>query len=167
MSDPSFDDFEPIARCGQMSILVKTDDHTVSLANEFMASHGKDVRLYAVAWITSDAGEQFPCGFASRERLLEYAEEIAAEHVGRHLDPNEPLKPDVVRLIAAELEMIFVHPMMADEVLADAGDDGVAGALAALAAVESRRRDRGGRVGLLLTLAVGILMVVELVLVLR
>jgi uncharacterized membrane protein YidH (DUF202 family) len=43
---------------------------------------------------------------------------------------------------------------------------GVAGALAALAAVESRRRDRGGRVGLLLTLAVAILMVVELVLVL-
>jgi uncharacterized membrane protein YidH (DUF202 family) len=42
----------------------------------------------------------------------------------------------------------------------------VAGALAALAAVESRRRDRGGRVGLLLTAAMSTLMLVELSLVL-
>jgi uncharacterized membrane protein YidH (DUF202 family) len=42
----------------------------------------------------------------------------------------------------------------------------VAGALAALAAVESRRRDRGGRVGLLLTVAMSTLMLVELSLVL-
>jgi uncharacterized membrane protein YidH (DUF202 family) len=39
---------------------------------------------------------------------------------------------------------------------------GVAGALAALAAVESRRRARGGRVGLLLTSAIAMLLVVEL-----
>lgn len=41
-----------------------------------------------------------------------------------------------------------------------------AGALAALAAVESRRRDRGGRVGLLLTVAMATLMLAELGLVL-
>ena len=39
---------------------------------------------------------------------------------------------------------------------------GVAGGLAVLAAVESRRRERGGRVGLLLASAVATLVVVEI-----
>jgi len=85
-----------------------------------------------------------------RDRMTEYAEEIARGHVQPHLDPKEPLKPDVVRLIAAELELVFVHPMMADELLAEGSEEGVAGEFAldhftryARIAYERRENDWG------------------------
>jgi uncharacterized membrane protein YidH (DUF202 family) len=55
-----------------------------------------------------------------------------------------------LRLVAAEAPAVVLVVI------------GLAGALAVLAAVDSRRRDRGGRIGLLLTVSVATLVLVEL-----
>jgi hypothetical protein len=76
MGDFPFEDFEPIARRGQLSLLVKTDARTVALVSHSMAERLGDDQVYALAWIMPDSGDHFPLVFLSRERLIEWAAEM-------------------------------------------------------------------------------------------
>ncbi|NNF06221.1 MAG: preprotein translocase subunit SecA [Candidatus Eisenbacteria bacterium] len=62
-------------------------------------------------------------GDAMRNQMMEYIENAVHDHVQNHVEPPEPLKEDVLRLIAGELEMAFVYPMDVQELI-DMGEDG-------------------------------------------
>ena len=82
-----------------MSVIIKTDERTVSLATEFMASHGKDAQIFALAWVMPDDGEHYPCCFLSRERLIEYAAEM---------------QPHTIRVDDAELQAEMIEAALRD-----------------------------------------------------
>ncbi len=56
-------------------------------------------------------------GEAMRDEMLEYLETVVESQAETHLDPAEPVTADLVRLIAAELELILVAPMPVDDLL--------------------------------------------------
>ena len=56
-------------------------------------------------------------GDSMREEILEYIESVVEGQVYAHVDPTEPMTPEAIELIAAELEMIFVSPMPVEPLL--------------------------------------------------
>ena len=53
-------------------------------------------------------------GESMKDEILEYIDRVVADQVEGHVDPSEPIRLDEVKLVAAELEMLFVNPMPLD-----------------------------------------------------
>jgi preprotein translocase subunit SecA len=50
-------------------------------------------------------------GESMKDDMLDYLDGVVADQVEGHVDPSERITMDVVKLVAAELEMLFVSPM--------------------------------------------------------
>jgi preprotein translocase subunit SecA len=50
-------------------------------------------------------------GESMREEFLGYLDDVVAAQVEGHTEPGEPVPPDTRRLVAAELELLFVTPI--------------------------------------------------------
>jgi preprotein translocase subunit SecA len=50
-------------------------------------------------------------GESMREEILGYLDDVVEGQVAGHTDPGEPVPADTIKLIGAELEMLFVTPM--------------------------------------------------------
>jgi preprotein translocase subunit SecA len=55
-------------------------------------------------------------GESMSDEMLDYIDSVVEGEVGGHTDPADPVTRDAVRLIAAELEMTFVSPMLQERI---------------------------------------------------
>ncbi len=56
-------------------------------------------------------------GESMKEEMLDYVDGVVASVVEGHMDPSEPVHDDAIKLVAAELEMVFVSPMPVEGIL--------------------------------------------------
>jgi preprotein translocase subunit SecA len=85
-------------------------------------------------------------GDSMKEEMTGYLEDIAAGRVETHTEPEDPVSEDVIKLVAAELEMLLVAPagaqaLLGREVFVNEVTDHLIAA--AVAAYERRENDWG------------------------